>query len=78
MSVSYCHVSPNMFVEYGETVSKKEIIGTIGPKNVYGINNNPYRDSSGNPTNGATTGSHLHFAIKVDGINVNPLNYYNT
>ena len=76
LSVSYCHTSPTMFVEYGEYVSKKEIIGMVGPKNVYGINNNPYKDENGNPTNGATTGSHLHFAIKLDGKNVNPLNYY--
>ena len=78
ISVSYCHVSPTMFVEYGETVSRKEIIGMVGPKNVYGINNNPYKDENGNPTNGATTGCHLHFAIKENGNNVNPLNFYNT
>ncbi len=76
LTVSYCHTSPTMFVKYGEYVSKKEIIGMVGPKNVYGINNNPYKDENGNPTNGATTGSHLHFAIKSNGQNVNPLDYY--
>lgn len=76
MSVSYCHVSPTMFVERGEEVSKNEIIGMVGPKNVYGIINNPYEDSNGKPTNGATTGPHLHFTIKENGTAVNPLNYY--
>ena len=46
------------------------IIATVGPKNVYGISNNPYKDSSGNPTNGATTGCHLHLSIKYKGKNV--------
>ena len=48
----------------------------VGPKNVYGFSNNPYKDSNGNPTNGSTTGPHLHFAIKKDGSAVNPLNFY--
>ena len=76
LTVSYCHTSPTMFVEYGEYVSRKEIIGMVGPKNVYGIKNNPYKDENGNPTNGASTGSHLHLAIKSNGQNVNPLDYY--
>ncbi len=76
MAVSYCHVSPNMFVERGEEVSRNEIIGMVGPKNVYGITNNPYRDSNGNPTNGATTGSHLHFTIKENGVAMDPFDYY--
>ena len=31
---------------------------------LYGIINNPYKDSYDNPTNGATTGCHLHLTIK--------------
>lgn len=30
----------------------------------------------GNPTNGATTGPHLHLGIRVDGEYVNPLDFY--
>lgn len=76
MSVSYCHLSPNYIVELNQSVSKGELIAYIGPKNVYGINNNPYTDNAGNPTNGATTGSHLHLTIKKDGTAVNPLDYF--
>lgn len=73
---SYCHVSPIFLVEKGDTVEKGQLIGKVGPKNVYGIENNQYKDSNGNPTNGATTGCHLHFAIKVNGTNVDPMSYY--
>lgn len=75
-SFSYCHVSPTMFVSVGDTVNQKQCIGMVGPKNVYGINNNPYKDSNGNPTNGATTGCHLHFSVKSSGNVVNPLDFY--
>ena len=43
-----------------------QVIATVGPKNVYGIQNNPYKDENGSPTNGATTGTHLHLAIKLN------------
>lgn len=76
IKVSYCHVSPLMYVSYGEIIEQNKIIGCVGPKNVYGIINNPYKDSNGNPTNGATTGCHLHFSVKVNNKNVNPLNFY--
>ena len=64
--ISYCHVSPIIYVKLHDKVIKGEMIGSVGPKNVYGINNNPYKDSNGNPTNGATTGCHLHLSIRKD------------
>lgn len=76
IKVSYCHVSPIMYVAYGDVITKGQNVGTVGPTNVYGIENNPYTDEDGNPTNGASTGCHLHFTIKVDNNAVNPLNYY--
>ena len=48
---TYSHLSSN-FIVY------------VGPKNVYSVPNNPYKDSNGNPTNGSTTGPHLHFSLK--------------
>ena len=76
MKISYCHVSPNYIVEVGQTVKIGQIIGNVGPKYVYGVKGNNYHDSSGKPTNGATTGTHLHIGIRVDGEYVNPLDYY--
>jgi murein DD-endopeptidase MepM/ murein hydrolase activator NlpD len=66
MTISYCHVSPKIPVKLHEVVKRNSLIGYVGPKNVYGIRNNPYKDSNGLPTNGATTGTHLHFCIKKD------------
>ena len=34
---------------------------------------NTYKDSQGNPTNGATTGPHLHLTIKKEGQLIDPL-----
>lgn len=73
--ILYCHVSPNFIVSTGDEIIKGQVIAQVGPKNVYGFINNKYIDENGNPTNGATTGSHLHLAIKKDGIAVNPLDY---
>lgn len=50
-SISYCHLSPNYIVKRNDYVEKGELIGYVGPKNVYGINNNSYKDSNGKPTN---------------------------
>ncbi len=76
LSASYCHMSPLMYVSKGEEISKGTKIGTVGPKNIYGIYNNPYKDSNGNPTNGASTGCHLHFTIKKDNKAIDPLEFY--
>lgn len=71
----YCHVSPNFIVNIGQTINKGDIVAKVGPKNVYNVSNNPYKDKNGKPTNGATTGPHLHFSLKKDGKAVNPLSY---
>ena len=73
--IMYSHVSPDFIIKTGDFVKQGQIIGNVGPKYVYGVPNNPYKDSSGKPTNGATTGAHLHFCIKKNGEYVNPLNY---
>lgn len=70
---SYCHSSPEFIVSVGQKVKKGEIIGKVGPKNVYGVTNNPYKDSTGKPTNGATTGCHCHFTVRKDGELIDPL-----
>ena len=73
MKITYCHVSPTFLVSVGDEVLKGELIAKVGPKNVYDVPNNPYKDKNGNPTNGATTGCHLHIGIRVDGKYINPL-----
>lgn len=75
MQAIYCHVHDKYLPIINTKVKKGQIIGKVGPKNVYGVVNNPYKDNKGNPTNGATTGAHLHFAIKINGEYVNPLEY---
>ncbi len=75
-SISYCHISPNFIVSKNDYVEKNTLIGYVGPKNIYTEPNNPYKDSFGKPTNGATTGCHLHLTIKKDGKAVNPLNFF--
>jgi murein DD-endopeptidase MepM/ murein hydrolase activator NlpD len=72
---SYSHVSPYFLVIVGEVVSLGSIIGYVGPKYISNIPNNPYKDETGKATNGATTGSHLHFGLKKEGVFVNPLDY---
>lgn len=72
-SFSYCHSDPNFMVKVGDNVKKGQVIGMVGPKNVYGVEGNKYRDSRGIPTNGATTGCHCHFTVRKNGQTINPL-----
>ena len=76
MKITYCHVSSNFLVMEGELVQRGQIIGQVGPKYVYGVKGNTYHDLQGNPTNGATTGCHLHFGVRIDENYVDPLNYF--
>ena len=76
IKISYCHVSPNYIVSTDEIIKQGQIIGNVGPKYVYGVSGNNYSDpSNGKPTNGATTGCHLHIGFRIENNYVNPLDY---
>ena len=72
---SYCHCNPNFIVSIGDKVYKGQIIGKVGPKYIDNIEGNQYKDSTGKQTNGATTGPHLHFGMRINDEYVNPLDY---
>ena len=36
-----------------------------------------YNDPNGNPTNGATTGPHLHLGVRINNEYIDPLSLYN-
>ena len=48
---TYSHLSPYFLVYVGQPIEKGDVIAIVGPKNVYGVPNNPYKDSKGVPTN---------------------------
>ena len=74
--ISYCHVDPNFLVTPNQSVEKGQVIANIGPLNVYGVKNNPYKDKNGNPTNGATTGCHLHLSVRKNGEYIDPMTLF--
>ena len=63
-SFTYSHCDPRFLVRVGDNVKKGQVIGKIGPKNVYGIANNPYKDANGKPTNRCYNRSTLSFRSK--------------
>lgn len=53
-----------------------QVIAYVGPKYVTGVPNNPYQDDTGKPTNGATTGPHLHLGIRRNNQYLDPLTFF--
>ncbi len=43
---------------------------------MYGVKGNPYTDEYGRPTNGATTGPHLHLGVRIEDEYINPLSLF--
>ncbi len=77
LKITYCHVSPYFIVEKNQKVKMGEVIGRVGPKYVYGVEGNTYEDENGRPTNGATTGPHLHLGVRTeDNEYMNPLDLF--
>ena len=76
MHLELLPIQAKYIVKECDNVVKGNIIGYVGPKNVYGVKGNPYKDSNGNPTNGATTGPHLHLGVIVNDEYIDPLSLY--
>ncbi len=77
LKITYCHVSPQFIVEENQKVKMGDVIGRVGPKYVYGVKGNNYTDENGKPTNGATTGPHLHLGVRDEDNNyIDPLELF--
>ena len=63
------------WLKLGDYVEQSQVIGQVGPLHVYDVVNNPYKDKNGLPTNGSTTGCHLHLGVKVDGKSFDPFDF---
>ena len=46
ISASYCHISPNYLYSTGQYITSNTIVAHVGPKNVYNVIGNPYKDSN--------------------------------
>jgi len=71
--IIYGHVNPDFIVKENEIVMQGQVIGKVGPKYIYDTLNNLYHDNHG-PTNGATTGPHLHLTIYYNDELIDPEN----
>ena len=60
---------------FGDFVEQSQVIGQIGPFNLYYIINTPNKDKKGNPKIGSKPVFYLNFSIKINGSAVNPLEY---
>lgn len=45
-TIVFHHINPNFLVHPGDQVNQGQIIAQVGPKNVYGFSDNPYRDEN--------------------------------
>lgn len=43
---SYSHISPKFIIKIGDSITKNQAIGKVGPKYIDSIPNNPYQDST--------------------------------
>ena len=63
-TVIFHHINPNYLVSPGDYVTQGQVIAQVGPKNVYGFANNPYKDSNRKPNKWSNNWSSLTFHNK--------------
>lgn len=70
IEIIYSHISPKYLVTIGMDVKRGDVVAYGGPK---------YINLNGEIiTNGNTTGPHLHFEIKRNNINIDPIYFLNS